>query len=202
MALETGLDPPLHGKCHLKFPFWFSAHLPYRQGTAIIGLGSDKDIQKTSLLWKHKYSAPFPGCPSHLVEHATGPRPELPAAQPSPCALWADNNPHRSQDLPWRWHQIDSNQIFIASIQAFTWGLCSCKMTTSLQLKLVRFHRDLKRCQREGGLCQGAGLLSGGDQLWSEDRGSQDFAIHRYLFNFFKYLKWLVSVRLYAKVSN
>ena len=20
--------PPLHGKCHLKFPFWFSAHLP------------------------------------------------------------------------------------------------------------------------------------------------------------------------------
>ena len=25
MALET---PPLHGKCHLKFPFWFSAPLP------------------------------------------------------------------------------------------------------------------------------------------------------------------------------
>ena len=22
--------PPLHGKCHLKFPFWFFAHLPYR----------------------------------------------------------------------------------------------------------------------------------------------------------------------------
>ena len=21
--------PPLHGKCHLKFPFWFFAHLPY-----------------------------------------------------------------------------------------------------------------------------------------------------------------------------
>ena len=31
MALETCLDPPLlHGKCHLKFPFWFSAHLPKR----------------------------------------------------------------------------------------------------------------------------------------------------------------------------
>ena len=179
-----------------------SHSVSYRQGMGFIGLGSDKDNQKTSLLWKHKYSAPLPGCPSHLVEHATGPRPELPPAQPSPCALWADNNPHRGQDLPWRWHRIDSNQIFIVSFQAYMWGLCSCKTTTSLQLKLVRFHRDLKRCQREGGLCQGAGLLSGGDQLWSEDRGSQDFAIHRYLFNFFKYLKWLVSVRLYAKVSN
>ena len=98
--------------------------------------------------------------------------------------------------------KIDSNQIFIVSIQASMWGLCSCKTTTSLQLKLVRFHRDLKRCHREEGLCLGEGLLSGGDQLWSEDRGSQDFAIHRYLFYFFKYLKWLVSVRLDAKVSN
>ena len=26
VALET---PPLHGKCHLKFPFWLSAHFPY-----------------------------------------------------------------------------------------------------------------------------------------------------------------------------
>ena len=161
-----------------------SQSVSYRQGMAIIGLGCDKDNQKTSLLWKQKYSAPLPGCPSHLVEHATGPRPELPPAQPSPCALWADNNPHRSQDLPWRWHRIDSNQIFIVSIQASMWGLCSCKTTTSLQLKLVRFHRDLKRCQREGGLCLGEGLLSGGDQLWSEDRGSSDFAICRYLFIF------------------
>ena len=31
MANETpSRPPPLHGKCHLKFPFWFSAHLPYR----------------------------------------------------------------------------------------------------------------------------------------------------------------------------
>ena len=30
VALETGLDPPpLHGKCHLKFPFWFFEPLPY-----------------------------------------------------------------------------------------------------------------------------------------------------------------------------
>ena len=30
MALETGLDPPpLHGKCHLKFPFWFFEPFPY-----------------------------------------------------------------------------------------------------------------------------------------------------------------------------
>ena len=161
-----------------------SHSVSYRQGMGFIGLGSDKDNQKTSLLWKQKYSAPLPGCPSHLVEHATGPRPELPPAQPSPCALWADNNPHRGQDLPWRWHQIDYNQIFIFSIQAYMWGLCSCKMTTSLQLKLVRFHRDLKRCHREEGLCLGEGLLSGGDQLWSEDRGSSDFAICRYLFIF------------------
>ena len=29
MANETpSRPPPLHGKCHLKFPFWFSAHLP------------------------------------------------------------------------------------------------------------------------------------------------------------------------------
>ena len=29
VALETGLDPPpLHGKCPLKFPFWFSAPFP------------------------------------------------------------------------------------------------------------------------------------------------------------------------------
>ena len=29
MALETPLrPPPLHGKCHLKFPFWFFAPLP------------------------------------------------------------------------------------------------------------------------------------------------------------------------------
>ena len=29
MANETPLrPPPLHGKCHLKFPFWFFAHLP------------------------------------------------------------------------------------------------------------------------------------------------------------------------------
>ena len=30
MANETpSRPPPLHGKCHLKFPFWFSAYLPY-----------------------------------------------------------------------------------------------------------------------------------------------------------------------------
>ena len=165
---------------------------------AIIGLGSDKDNQKTSLLWKHKYSAPLPGCPSHLAEHATGPGPELSPAQPSSGALWADYNPHRGQDLPWRWHQTDSNQIFIFSVQAFTWGLCSCKTTTSLQLKLVRFHSGLKRCQREAGSCQGEGLLSGGDQSWSEDRGSSDFATFRFIYwqRFFKDLKWLVSVGL------
>ena len=28
-------SPPLHGKCHLKFPFWFSAPLPYPQPPAI-----------------------------------------------------------------------------------------------------------------------------------------------------------------------
>ena len=29
--LRPPRDPsPLHGKCHLKFPFWFSAHLPYK----------------------------------------------------------------------------------------------------------------------------------------------------------------------------
>ena len=29
MANETpSRPPPLHGKCHLKFPFWFSAYLP------------------------------------------------------------------------------------------------------------------------------------------------------------------------------
>ena len=27
--------PPLHGKCHLKFPFWFSAHLPNRQRESV-----------------------------------------------------------------------------------------------------------------------------------------------------------------------
>ena len=32
VALETGLNPtPLHGKCHLKFPFWFFEPLPYKQ---------------------------------------------------------------------------------------------------------------------------------------------------------------------------
>ena len=30
MANETpSRPPPLHGKCHLKFPFWFSAPFPY-----------------------------------------------------------------------------------------------------------------------------------------------------------------------------
>ena len=32
VALETGLNlPPLHGKCHLKFPFWLFEPLPYLQ---------------------------------------------------------------------------------------------------------------------------------------------------------------------------
>ena len=33
VALETPSrpPPPLHGKCHLKFPFWFSAHLPNKR---------------------------------------------------------------------------------------------------------------------------------------------------------------------------
>ena len=36
VALETPWrTPPLHGKCHLKFPFWFSAHLPYESTQAL-----------------------------------------------------------------------------------------------------------------------------------------------------------------------
>ena len=33
MALETpSRPPPLHGKCHLKFPFWFFDSVPYKEG--------------------------------------------------------------------------------------------------------------------------------------------------------------------------
>ena len=57
VALETPSrpPPPLHGKCHLKFPFWFFAPLPYRLWSYKLKLWCLDDIHvsicNSSSLW-------------------------------------------------------------------------------------------------------------------------------------------------------
>ena len=42
-AIKGGGGRTLNGKCHLKFPFWFSAHLPYFLGCHFDTVGWGKD---------------------------------------------------------------------------------------------------------------------------------------------------------------
>ena len=50
VALETPWRPtPLHGKCHLKFPFWFFAHLPNKPCLISLVLTDTTYMQKKKL---------------------------------------------------------------------------------------------------------------------------------------------------------
>ena len=83
MANETpSRPPPLHGKCHLKFPFWFSAPFPKGGGEvsplspdrkqmwkfwSIFKLKLDALILKTKFISSRRvskmhFSCPFRGC--------------------------------------------------------------------------------------------------------------------------------------------
>ena len=52
VALETpSRPPPLHGKYHLKFPFWFFEYLPKRCPWSTFSLTNSMFLLKMSFLW-------------------------------------------------------------------------------------------------------------------------------------------------------
>ena len=140
MANEPPLrPPPLHGKCHLKFPFWFFEHLPnwlWLEGSMtpiiilfvfILSMGT-LDVHSTR--GRHELRS--------RVQNELGLQ-----GNGSPSSLninWYENHRQNRQTMHFTWKSSTKQTNNALKVKGFNWGVKAWKKYWRRRLFLAHFN--------------------------------------------------------------